>query len=142
MSDQEKAEIIVQKLMYDRDPYSKWMDLKICDIQPGRCVLSTVIKPQMLNGFDICHGGVTFAIADSAFAFASNSRGIQSLSVETSISHIKKVLLFDTITAIAEEKNLTSKFGHYEVILTNQHNETVAIFHGTVYRTGKEWDLS
>jgi acyl-CoA thioesterase len=83
----------------------------------------------------------TFAVADSAFAFASNSRGIQSLSVETSISHVKKVLPDDTIIAVAIEKHITSKFGHYEVLLTNQHNETVAIFKGTVFRTGKSWDI-
>lgn len=81
------------------------------------------------------------AVADSAFAFASNSRGIQSLSVETSISHVKKVLPDDTIIAVAIEKHITSKFGHYEVLLTNQHNETVAIFKGTVFRTGKSWDI-
>ncbi|MBK9566069.1 MAG: hotdog fold thioesterase [Saprospiraceae bacterium] len=141
LSDLEKAEKIVYQLMYSKDRFSQWLGIDILEVMPGKCTLRAKIKPEMLNGFNICHGGITFAVADSAFAFASNSRGIQSLSVETSISHVKKVLPDDTIIAVAIEKHITSKFGHYEVLLTNQHNETVAIFKGTVFRTGKSWDI-
>lgn len=141
LSDQEQAEKIVHHLMYSNDRFSQWLGIDILEVMPGKCTVQVKVKPEMLNGFNICHGGVTFALADSAFAFASNSRGIQSLSVETSISHIKKVLPDDTITAVATEKHITSKFGHYEVLLTNQHNETVAIFKGTVFRTGKSWEI-
>ncbi len=95
----------------------------------------------MLNGFDIAHGGITYSLADSALAFASNSHGIQSVSIETSISHTKPVKEGDVLTAIAIEKNLTSKIGVYEVVVTNQADVTVALFKGTVYRTGKEWEV-
>jgi acyl-CoA thioesterase len=141
MSEQEMADKIVRRQMLANDTFSQWMGLEIIELIPGKCIVRAKVKPSMLNGFNICHGGITFSIADSAFAFASNSRGIQSLSVETSISHVKKVLPDDTIIAVAIEKHITSKFGHYEVLLTNQHNETVAIFKGTVFRTGKSWDI-
>ena len=95
----------------------------------------------MLNGFQTCHGGVSYSIADSALAFASNSHGIQAVSIETSISHTKVILAGDMITAVATEKNLSKRFGIYEVILTNQKGETVALFKGTVFRNGKEWEI-
>ncbi len=141
MSDKEKAEVIVLEKMYKNDAFSQWMKVDIIEVNPGFCILKTEIRPEMLNGFYICHGGVTFSIADSAFAFASNSRGIHAVSIETSISHVKKVFAGDIITAIATEKSLTAKFGIYDVTLTNHQNETVALFKGTVFRTGKEWEV-
>ena len=95
----------------------------------------------MLNGFQTCHGGVTYSIADSALAFASNSHGIQAVSIETSISYTKAVNDGDIITAVATEKNLSKRFGIYEVTLTNQNGDIVALFKGTVYRNGKEWEI-
>ncbi|MFZ1457958.1 MAG: hotdog fold thioesterase, partial [Saprospiraceae bacterium] len=92
MSEQEMADKIVRRQMLANDTFSQWMGLEIIELIPGKCIVRAKVKPSMLNGFNICHGGITFSIADSAFAFASNSRGIQSLSVETSISHVKKVL--------------------------------------------------
>jgi acyl-CoA thioesterase len=141
MTYSDKALRIVQHLMYENDAFSKWLDLHILEVATGSCTLSAVIRKEMLNGFQICHGGITFSIADSAFAFASNSHGIKSVSIETSISHTKAVNEGDVITAVAVEKNLTSKIGIYEVILTNQEGSVVAIFKGTVYRTGKEWEV-
>ncbi|MFT5055015.1 MAG: acyl-CoA thioesterase [Oceanospirillaceae bacterium] len=89
----------------------------------------------------MAHGGITYSLADSALAFAANGHGIQSMSIETSISHTKKVVEGDVLTAKAIEKNLSSKIGVYEVIVENQNKETVALFKGTVYRTGKEWEV-
>lgn len=141
MSPQDKAEKIVHQLMLGNDLFSQWMGIIITDLKPGSCTLQAKIQPSMLNGFGICHGGITFSLADSAFAFASNSHGIQSVSIETSISHTKAVKAEDIITAVAIEKNLTSRLGIYEVILTNQNDEIVALFKGTVFRTGKEWSV-
>lgn len=141
MSPQDKAEKIVHQLMLGNDLFSQWMGIIITDLKPGSCTLQAKIQPSMLNGFGICHGGITFSLADSAFAFASNSHGIQSVSIETSISHTKAVKAEDTITAVAIEKNLTSRLGIYEVILTNQNDEIVALFKGTVFRTRKEWEV-
>lgn len=137
----ENAKKIVHQLMYANDAFSKWMNLEIIDIGLGTCTVKATITKDMLNGFQKCHGGVTFSIADSAFAFASNSHGIQSVSIETSISHTKAVHEDDIITAIATQKNLSKSLGIYHVSLTNQKDEVVALFKGTVFRTGKEWDV-
>ena len=77
--------------------------------------------------------------ADAALAFASNSYGDQCVSIETSISHTKAVKEGDVLTAIAKEANRTNKIAIYEISVFNQDNETVAIFRGNVYNTGKEW---
>lgn len=141
MTPADKAKKIVHQLMFENDKFSKWLGIEILDIGPGFCTLQSTIKNEMLNGFQLCHGGVSYSIADSALAFASNSHGIQALSIETSISHTKPVMAGDIVTARATEKNLSVRFGVYEVILTNQKNDMVALFKGTVFRTGKEWIL-
>lgn len=141
MTDQEKADKIVYKLMYPLDAFSQWMQIDIINVSPGACEIKAEIRSDMLNGFNVCHGGVTFSLADSAFAFASNSRGVQALSIETSISHSRPVLSGDIITASARELNLSSRLAIYDVVLTNQNNESVAFFKGTVFRTGKQWEV-
>jgi len=95
----------------------------------------------MLNGFDIAHGGITYSLADSALAFASNGHGRMAVSVETSISHTESLKEGDVITAVAKEKSLSNKIGVYHITITNQNDKTVALFKGTVYRTGKEWEV-
>ena len=127
--------------MYNNDPFSKWLGIERVVDGAGSSVLRMTVRKEMLNGFDIAHGGITYSLADSALAFASNSHGIQSVSIETSISHTKTVNEGDVLTAKAIEKNLTSKIGIYEIEIRNQNNEIVALFKGTVYRTSKHWDV-
>jgi len=97
------------------------------------------VRDEMLNGFGIAHGGICFSLADSALAFASNAHGHQAVSIETSISHLKPVKLNDILTATTKEIHLTARTGLYEVRITNQIEELVAYFKGTVYRNGKVW---
>ncbi|MBK9177125.1 MAG: hotdog fold thioesterase [Flavobacteriales bacterium] len=125
--------------MYDHDPFSIWLGIERVAVEPGRCVLRMTVRDEMLNGFSVAHGGITFSLADSCLAFASNSHGIQSVSVETSISHTKPVKACDVLTATSEEKSLTRGIGIYYISITNQHGDNVALFKGTVYRTGKPW---
>lgn len=127
--------------MFAKDDFSKWLGIERLEEGPGYSKLKMTIRKEMTNGFDIAHGGITFSFADSAFAFASNSRGIHAVSIETSISHTKSLKTGDIITAEAFEKNLTRKTGIYNVEVKNQQNEIVALFKGTVYRTGKEWKV-
>lgn len=126
-------------LMFNNDPFSKLLGMRLIEINEGFCKLEMTVTNAMLNGFSIAHGGITYALADSALAFASNSRGIQSLSIETSINHLSKVVEGDTLTATTEEKNLTGKTALYLINITNQNKKSVALFKGIVYRTGKEW---
>lgn len=125
--------------MFDQDPFSQWLAIERVMVAPGRCALRCNVRPEMLNGFAIAHGGISYSLADSCLAFASNSHGIQAVSVETSISHTKPVHAGDVLTATSEEKSLTRGIGIYYVTVVNQRGEQVALFKGTVYRTGKPW---
>jgi len=125
--------------MYDNDPFSLWLGIERVLVEQGRCELRMSVRPEMLNGFAIAHGGITYSLADSCLAFASNSHGIQAVSVETSISHTKPVKPGDVLTATSEEMSLSNRIGIYHINVTNQRGETVALFKGTVYRTGKPW---
>ncbi len=138
MSDNTLPEKIVSK-MYDNDWFSQWLGIDRLEVKQGKCVLRMTIRKEMLNGFAIAHGGITYSLADSALAFASNSHGRMSVSVETSISHTESLKEGDIITATAEEMSLSNKVGVYHITVINQHNKVVALFKGTVYRTSKEW---
>ncbi len=98
-------------LMYNNDPFSQLLGIERIEDGPGVSVLRMVVTKSMMNGFSIAHGGITYSLADSALAFASNGHGIQSVSIETSISHVKKVMEGDILTTEVIEKNLTSKTG-------------------------------
>ena len=135
MSLQEK---VVGK-MYDNDAFSQWLGIEVVEVKDGYCELKMTVRKEMLNGFQIAHGGIAYSLADSALAFASNSHGRKSLSVETSISHTVSVIEGDVLTAITEELSLSDKIGVYLITITNQDNQEVAYFKGTVYRTSKEW---
>ncbi len=127
--------------MYDNDFFSQWLGIERLEEGPGRSVLRMTVRKEMLNGFAIAHGGITYSLADSALAFASNSHGRKAVSIETSISHTKSLKEGDVITATATEENLSNKIGIYKVIVTDQNGDTVALFKGTVYRTSKDWEV-
>ncbi len=136
----EKASLIVDK-MFNNDPMSQWLGITRVQDGPGISVLRMKVRQEMLNGFTIAHGGITYSLADSALAFASNSLGIQSVSVETSISHVAPVKEGDVLETEVTEVNLTRSTGLYYVTVKNQDGKAVAHFRGTVYRTGKEWEV-
>ena len=134
------AKLIVDK-MYNNDPFSQWLGIKRVEDGMGKSVLKMTIREDMLNGFSIAHGGISYALADSALAFAANSHGKLAVSIETSIAHIQQIKLGDVITATAQEESLSNKIAIYMVRITNQNEEQVALFKGTVYRTRKSWDI-
>ena len=129
---------IVNK-MFDKDAFSQWLGIEIIEVKDGYCELKMTVRKEMLNGFQIAHGGIAYSLADSALAFASNSHGRKSLSVETSISHTVSVKKDDVLIAMTEELFLSDNIGVYLISITNQKNQEVAHFKGTVYRTSKEW---
>ena len=132
------AKRVVSK-MYDSDWFSQWLGIEKIEVKSGRSVLRMKIRKEMLNGFAIAHGGISYSLADSALAFASNSHGRMAVSIETSISHTEPLKEGDVITAVAEEISISNKIGIYHITITNQENKKVALFKGTVYRTEKEW---
>jgi acyl-CoA thioesterase len=140
MSDHPKelAEKIVNKMLTE-DKFSEWLGIKPILIEPGHCILKMKIREEMVNGFGIAHGGVAFSFADSALAFASNAYGRLSVALECSISFAVAVNVHDELTCEAKELSLTNKTGTYHIEISNQKNQKVAFFKGTVYRTSKEW---
>lgn len=133
-----EAKAIVDK-MYNGDAFSQWLGIERLEEKAGYCKLRMTVREEMTNGFKIAHGGITYSLADSALAFASNGYGRQAVSIETSISHTKPVFIDDVITAEAVELNLTNATAIYDIKITNQKGEVVALFKGTVYRTKREW---
>ena len=140
MSAESIAKQVVNK-MKNNDPFSKWLGIECLEIESGKASLQMIVRKDMLNGFGIAHGGISYALADSALAFASNSLGRMSVWIETSISHTETVKEGDVLTATTEELSLTNKFAVYQIIVKNQQYKNVALFKGTVYRTNKEWAL-
>jgi len=126
--------------MYRHDPFSQWLGILRVDEGEGYCTLEMTIRPEMLNGHGIAHGAITYALADSAFAFASNSRGRKAVSIETSINHLKPLNVGDVITAVAEETSLGHKIAIYHIRVT-KGEELVAHFKGVVYRKEDQWNL-
>ena len=126
--------------MYTGDPFSQWLGIRRIAEGEGHCTLEMTVRPEMGNGFGITHGAITYALADSALAFASNARGRKALSIETSINHLKPVLSGDVITATAEEISLGHKLGIYHIRVT-RGEDLVALFKGIVYRKEEEWNV-
>lgn len=122
-----------------KDYLSQWLGIKVLDVGVGHCKLQLTVRKEMLNGFGIAHGGITYCLSDSALAFASNSHGPQAVSIETSISHTAKVSEGDVLTAQAKELSRSKKIGFYEVVIKNQEDKIVSLFKGTVYVTEKTW---
>ena len=136
----ELANSVVNK-MFRNDPFSQWMGMKIQDVGRGHCKLEMKIREEMSNGFGIAHGSITYALADSALAFASNSHGKHCLSVDTQISHLKACRIGDTIIADASEIQRSRKLARYDVEVRNTESELVAHFRGTVYIRDIDWEV-
>jgi acyl-CoA thioesterase len=134
----ELAKKVVDKMM-DGDAFSRWLGIEVLEISEGFCKLQMKVRDEMTNGFTIAHGGIAYSLADSCLAFAANSYGIQAVSVETSISHTKKVKSGDVLTASTKEINKSIKTALYYITIINQNKKEIAHFKGTVFRTGKEW---
>lgn len=122
-------------LMREHDAFSRWLGLEVLALAPSTCTVRATVRAEMLNGFGICHGGVTFALADSALAFASNTHGHLTMSVENGISYAAPVRAGDVLTATAAEEAAGGPLAWYRVVVRNQQGESVALFRGAVYRT-------
>ena len=132
------ASAIVEKMM-GSDAFSQWLGIRIVEVRAGFCCVEMTTRAEMVNGFGILHGGITYSLADSALAFASNSHGQQAVSIETQISHLKKVGIHELLTARTEEISSGKKIAVYQIQILNQKEELVALFKGTVYKQDVFW---
>lgn len=120
--------------MYDRDPASQQLGMVLAEIRPGYARMTMPVRQDMLNGHAICHGGYIFMLADSAFAFACNSHNNVTVGASCNIDYIAAAREHDLLTAEAVEVSLTGKTGVYDVRVSNQHGQTVALFRGKSHR--------
>jgi len=129
----------IPKKMYSNDAFSQWLGMEILTASNGSAVVELKVRDDMTNGFGIAHGGIAYALADSALAFASNSLGSKAVSIETSISHTKPVKVGDTLKASTKLKDKSNRLARFEVEVRNEQ-DVVALFRGTVFITEKLWE--
>jgi acyl-CoA thioesterase len=132
--EQRLAERVVDAMMA-KDAFSQWLGVKILEVSPRRATVGMRVRPEMVNGFGVSHGAIVYALADSALAFASNSHGRVTVSIENSITYPQPVHVGDELVAVAEEESATTRLGYYRVTVKRQDRVIVALFRGTVYRT-------
>lgn len=134
MSDTTSIEVLLARRvadsMYSRDTASQGLGIRVEDIGPGWARLSMVVRADMLNGHQICHGGFIFTLADSAFAFACNSRNEATVAAGCSIEFLRPVQPGEMLTATAQERLLSGRTGIYDITLTDSAGQPVALFRG------------
>ena len=117
-------------VMWENDRSSPWVGMTLDDIDEGHSRMSLVVQSNHVNGHNICHGGIIFMLADSAFAFACNSRNQNTVAQHNSITYVSPGRLGDKLTARAHEVSLSGRNGVYDVTVTNQNNQVIAEFRG------------
>lgn len=130
------AQQVVNKMM-QHDLFSQWLGIGVIEVKEGYSKIEMTIRPEMINGFGIVHGGVAFSLADSAFAFACNNRNNLSVALDTTCNFTRSTQPGDVLTAEAKELHNGRSTGLYLITVTNQRHEQVAFFKGTCFRTGK-----
>lgn len=123
--------------MMEHDLFSQWLGIEVLDVSEGYSKIQMTVRPEMINGFGIVHGGVAFSLSDSAFAFACNNRNNLSVALDTSINFLKPVHVGDVLIAEAKELHNGRTTGLYHISVFNQNNLLVALFKGTCFRTAK-----
>ncbi len=120
--------------MFGADNASQALGMKLESIEPGRAVMTMKVRRDMLNGHSSCHGGFIFTLADSAFAFACNSRNVSTVGQACSIDYVRPVREGETLSALAVERHLAGRTGLYDVTVSNENGEDIAYFRGKSYR--------
>ena len=118
------------KAMWDADRASAWVGMELVAGDEATATMGLTVVAHHCNGHGICHGGVTFMLADSAFAFACNSRNQSTVAQSNTISFVAPAHEGDRLTAFAREVSLTGRSGIYDVSVTNQDGVTIAEMRG------------
>ena len=135
----DKAKLIPYKML-ENDAYSQWLGIQILDVKEGYCQLKMQIRKDMLNSMKKAHGGITYALADTAFGFACNTLGKKAVSIESSINHIEALEEGDILIAESDVKSQKNKLGFY-IVEIKKDNQLVALFKGVTYRTNVDWEI-
>lgn len=129
MTPQERAERSAEAML-STDAASKGLGMQIIHIAPGAATLTMTVRPDMLNGHLICHGGFIFSLADSAFAFACNTYNQLVVAQQNQITYLSPGRDGEQLTATAAETSRTGRSGVYDVTVTGEDGRTVALFRG------------
>jgi acyl-CoA thioesterase len=116
--------------LFERDRASQSLGMRILEVRPGYARLVMTVRDDMVNGHDICHGGLIFTLADSAFAFACNAGKPATVASGASIEFLKSARRGDELTAIAEERSRSKRTGVYDIAVRNQQGDCIALFRG------------
>ncbi|MEO8448587.1 MAG: hotdog fold thioesterase [Gemmatimonadota bacterium] len=141
LSPQALAERVVE-VMVANDYFTRWLGAEILEIRPQYARLRMVVRREFLNGFAVCHGGVTFALADSAFAFACNTQGNLAVSIENGMTYPAAARERDVLIATAGQEAGSNRLLYYRVDVAKEDGTPVGLFHGTAYRTEKPHDTA
>jgi acyl-CoA thioesterase len=128
-----EAEALAQRVadaMFSRDRASQALGMRIASVGPGRAELTMTVRSDMVNGHAICHGGLVFTLADSAFAFACNSYNFNTVANGCTIEFLAPAHEGDVLTAVAHERSQVGRNGVYDVDVRNQAGTTIAHFRG------------
>jgi acyl-CoA thioesterase len=137
--EQVQADAIV-KAMLAKDAFSRWLGVELVTLRPRACTLRMRVRSDMVNGLGVSHGGIVYSLADSALAFASNTNGHVTVSVDNTISYPVAVQVGDDLIAVAEEETAGARLGFYRVTVARQDGTVVGLLHATVYRTPQKHD--
>ena len=118
------------EIMWRDDNASKWLGMKVEAVRPGYARLSMTVTANMVNGHNLCHGGLIFTLADSTFAFACNSHNQRAVAAGASIEFLAPAFLGDLLSAEGAEQSLTGRTGIYDMKVSNQKGEVIALFRG------------
>lgn len=129
---------IVAEGMYALDNAARGLGIVIDEVRTDYARVSMNVREDMLNSHRICHGGVIFTLADTSFAYACNSENISTLALSCSINFAQAVPLGERLTAVAEKKIRKKRIGVYDVTVTNENGDTVAVFRGNSYQMKAE----
>jgi acyl-CoA thioesterase len=116
--------------MFRSDRASQNLGIEILDVAPGSVRIAMTVRPEMLNGHGLCHGGFIFTFADSAFAFACNSYGEPMVAAGATIEFLAPTPAAERLTAVAREVTRTARNGIYDVLVAKSSGESVALFRG------------
>jgi acyl-CoA thioesterase len=119
--------------MLECDAASRSLGMELVSIAPGSAAVRMAIRADMLNGFEICHGGFITALADSAFAFACNSYGELTVAASLVVDFLAPARAGDVLTAHCSEVSRAGRTGIYDATVFNQSGARIAVFRGRSY---------
>lgn len=135
-SDKQRVAEASAQALFANDHASRNLGMKIEEVRPGFARLRMTVRVDMVNGHGMCHGGIVFALADSAFAVACNTHNEVTVAAAASIDFLAPARVHDELTAEARERWRSKRTGIYEISVTNQRGEPIALFRGRSHVTG------